>query len=172
MEATVTTYYSTVPSPVDELLLTADGEGFLTGCFLAGQSHAPTSDGSWRRDPGPFGEASSQLEAYFAGERTVFDLPLRAPGTGFQTQVWRGLRSIPFATTVTYGELARTVGHPRAHRAVGSANGRNPLAVIVPCHRVVAAGGRLGGYGGGTDRKRRLLDHEFAVAGRTVPDWR
>ncbi len=106
-----------------------------------------------------------QLDEYFAGRRTAFDLPLDTPGSGFQRSVWSGLREIPYGTTVTYADLARDAGHPGAARAVGRANGSNRVAIVVPCHRVVAAGGGLGGYGGGLDRKRRLLALEAATVG-------
>jgi O-6-methylguanine DNA methyltransferase len=105
--------------------------------------------------------AALQLEEYFAGQRKVFDLPLDLRGTGFQLSVWRALRQIPFGETRTYAEVARAIGAPRAVRAVGAANGSNPVPIIVPCHRVVASGGGLGGYGGGLDLKRKLLDLEL-----------
>src|SRR2546427_12385838 len=107
--------------------------------------------------------ARHQLDEYFARTRTTFDLPLDPPGTTFQQQVWDLLRTIPYGTTTSYGELARRLGDPRATRAVGAANGKNPIPIIVPCHRVVGARGELTGFGGGLDRKRWLLEHEGAL---------
>jgi methylated-DNA-[protein]-cysteine S-methyltransferase len=105
-------------------------------------------------------DAVSQLDEYFAGHRTTFDLPLDLAGTEFQVQAWRALADVPFGTTVTYGEQARRLGRPTAFRAVGAANGRNPVPIVLPCHRVVGADGSLTGFGGGLDTKRWLLDHE------------
>lgn len=110
-------------------------------------------------------EAAEQLRQYFAGERQTFNLPLAAPGTTFQQQVWHQLRQIPFGHTQSYGELAQRLGNKNAMRAVGAANGRNPIAIIVPCHRVIGADGKLTGYAGGLDRKIWLLQHEQRVAG-------
>lgn len=107
-----------------------------------------------------FKEAAQQLDAYWSGELFEFDLPLGPKGTPFQHKVWAALRTIPYATTASYGEIARKVGSPKACRAVGAANGRNPIAIVVPCHRVIGANGTLTGYAGGLDMKRRLLDHE------------
>ena len=152
-------------SPVGPLTLVAHDHR-LAGLYMDGQRHRP--DGvQGDRDPGAFRAAVEQLDAYFAGERTAFDLPLRLAGTAFQQLVWAELQTIPYGTTVSYGELARRIGRPGASRAVGLANGRNPVGIIVPCHRVVGATGSLTGYGGGIDRKRRLLDHE---RGHLSPD--
>lgn len=112
--------------------------------------------------------ATSQIKDYFAGRRLVFELPLDLQGTAFQICVWQRLTQIPFAATRTYGDIAEEIGHPAAYRAVGNANGRNNLPVFVPCHRVLASGGKLGGYTGGIGLKRRLLDHEAAIAGRQL----
>jgi methylated-DNA-[protein]-cysteine S-methyltransferase len=117
-----------------------------------------------RDDTPPLDEARRQLEAYFAGELREFDLPLAPEGSEFQLRVWEQLRAIPYGETISYGELARRVGDPAAARAVGLANGRNPLPVIVPCHRVIGADGALTGFGGGLERKRRLLELEAGVA--------
>src|SRR5205807_5632410 len=114
----------------------------------------------WRADRGAFADVSRQLAEYFAGDRTAFNVPLAAGGTPFQRAVWEGLQDIPYGETVSYGELARRIGRPSAVRAVGLANGRNPIAVIVPCHRVIGADGTLTGYGGGIERKRLLLELE------------
>lgn len=116
--------------------------------------------------PAALAEAKRQLEEYFAGERREFDLPLGAGGTEFQQRVWAELRRIPFGETISYGELAARIGKPTASRAVGAANGRNPLPVVVPCHRVVSHDGKLGGYGGGLPTKQALLDLERRVAER------
>jgi methylated-DNA-[protein]-cysteine S-methyltransferase len=146
------------PTPVGPLLLTAE-DGELTGLHfgLDGVELDPAA----RHDDEPvLARARAQLTAYFRGQLHEFDLPLRLDGTAFQRRVWEQLRLIPYGTTISYGELARRVGDPHASRAVGLANGRNPVAVIVPCHRVVGADGSLTGFGGGVDRKRALLDLE------------
>ncbi len=114
----------------------------------------------WARDPEAFLEVRTQLGEYFAGERRSFDLPLEPAGSPFQRQVWRALREIGYGEALSYGELARRIGRPNAPRAVGAANGANPLSVVIPCHRLVGADGTLTGYGGGIERKRLLLDLE------------
>ena len=115
-------------------------------------------EAGWRQSPrGPVAEAIRQLREYFAGRRVNFDLPLAPEGTAFQRAVWRGLQEIPYGTTISYGELARRVGNPKASRAVGSANGANPLPIVIPCHRVIAGDGSLGGFGGGLSTKQSLL---------------
>jgi len=159
------TWYTTIPSPIDELLLIGDGEA-LTGLHLSPHRQAPPAGPDWRRDDRLFVAATGQLAAYFAGELTDFDLPLAPAGTEFQRRVWASLRLIPYGRTTSYGELATELGNPGASRAVGLANGRNPIAVVVPCHRVIGADGRLTGYGGGLDRKRWLLDLEQGVLRR------
>ncbi|MGZ4591625.1 MAG: methylated-DNA--[protein]-cysteine S-methyltransferase [Actinomycetes bacterium] len=160
----MTTYWTTVDSPVGELLLTSDGESLTRLLFTPF-----TTDPTWSPEPCPvLAETVSQLTAYFAGERTDFDLPLSPTGTPFQLRVWQALRDIPYAETINYGQLAGRVGNIKASRAVGLANGRNPISIVVPCHRVIGANGSLTGYGGGLDRKRTLLDLERRVAG--VPD--
>jgi methylated-DNA-[protein]-cysteine S-methyltransferase len=157
-------YFSLFPSPLGDLLLVSDGEA-LTGLHMAGGA-APEPD--WLRDDEPFREVRAQLTEYLAGERRTFDLPLRLVGTPFQRRVWDELRRIPFGETISYAELARRVGQPGAARAVGSANGRNRIGLIIPCHRVIAADGSLGGYGGGLDRKRWLLRHEAESAAQVL----
>jgi methylated-DNA-[protein]-cysteine S-methyltransferase len=122
----------------------------------------------WVEDAGPFGQVTRQLDEYFAGDRTEFDLPLHPIGTPFQLEVWEALTAIPYGEVRSYGQVAEQLGRPGASRAVGLANGRNPIAVIVPCHRVIGASGSLTGYGGGIHRKRLLLDLEAGVAGRTL----
>ncbi len=154
-------YYSPFASPIGELLLVSNGEA-LTGLHLGPGGPDPRREG-WERDDALLGAAREQLRAYFAGELLDFTVALALEGTRFQRRVWDELRRIPFGDAVSYAEVARRVGRPTGARAVGSANGRNPVAIIVPCHRVIAADGTLGGYGGGLGRKRWLLDHEAAV---------
>jgi methylated-DNA-[protein]-cysteine S-methyltransferase len=122
---------------------------------------------SWQRDDAALQAVRDQLKAYFNGRLHDFELPLRMVGTPFQHLVWEGLRAIPYGETVSYAELAIRIGRPGASRAVGSANGRNPISIVVPCHRVIAADGTLGGYGGGLDRKEWLLQHELAFLEQT-----
>jgi methylated-DNA-[protein]-cysteine S-methyltransferase len=158
--------YSFYPSPIGDLLLTSDGDA-LTGLYMVqhkGRS-APRPEPGWQPDDSAFRAVREQLGAYFAGVLREFELPLRMAGTPFQRLVWAGLRSIPLGATLSYAELARRIGRPGASRAVGAANGRNPISIVVPCHRVIAADGTLGGYGGGLDRKEWLLRHEAAVLG-------
>lgn len=157
----MTTYYTRIESPIEPLLLASDGES-LTSLFMVTQRHGPFFSETWKRDDNakPFAEARRQMEAYFAGELTEFDLPLNMIGTEFQKTVWRELLNIPFGVTISYGELAERVGNPSASRAVGAANGRNPISIIVPCHRVIGSNGKLTGYGGGIERKEWLLAHE------------
>ena len=156
-----TQYYSEYASPIGTITLRASERG-LTGLYMETHRHAPTDSQRvfWQRDDARFAAARAQLDEYFAGTRTVFDLPLDAAGIGgtaFQKRVWAALAEIPHGKTISYGELARRIGQPTAVRAVGLANGRNPISIIVPCHRVIGAGGSLTGYGGGMERKRSLL---------------
>ncbi|MCX5371904.1 methylated-DNA--[protein]-cysteine S-methyltransferase [Streptomyces sp. NBC_00103] len=155
--------HTIVDSPFGPLTLVAD-DGVLCGLYMTEQRHRPPEENFGPRDDTLFGAAEEQLEAYFAGELREFRLELRLHGTPFQRSVWDGLRKIPYGETRTYGELAEALGNPTASRAVGLANGRNPIGIIVPCHRVIGAGGGLTGYGGGLDRKRRLLDFEGGTA--------
>lgn len=158
------TQYTLMDSPVGPLLLTSNGEA-LTGVFMGEHKHGPAVGEGWARndDSPPLAETKRQLGAYFSGSLTEFDLPLAPEGTEFQQRVWKELRNIGFGETLSYGELARRIGSPNASRAVGLANGRNPLSIVIPCHRVIGANGKLTGYGGGIDRKATLLDHEQAV---------
>ncbi len=128
-------------------------------------THGPERDPAWVRDHAAFDGAIRQLQEYFDGQRVTFEIPLAADGTDFQRRVWMALRDIPFAQTVTYGDIAREIGNPKGVRAVGLANGRNPISIIVPCHRVIGHNGTLTGYGGGIERKRWLLEHEARHAG-------
>jgi methylated-DNA-[protein]-cysteine S-methyltransferase len=153
-----------VDSPIGPLALTAAG-GRLTGLQLGASPDASRKTGgpaplTGGADETVLAEAAAQLAAYFAGELTEFDLPLSASGTEFQQRVWRCLRDIPYGQTWSYGRLAAAAGNPKASRAVGMANNRNPIPIVIPCHRVIGADGRLVGYGGGLDRKTWLLDHE------------
>ena len=151
-----TTYYTHVPSPIGRLLL-AGTDTALTTIALPGDSAARLPRPEWTRSVTPFTDAIRQLEAYFAGELRRFRLTLAPVGTPFQQVVWRALSDIPYGETVSYAEVARRVGRARAVRAVGAANGQNPIAIIVPCHRVIGSDGRLTGYGGGLPVKQALL---------------
>jgi methylated-DNA-[protein]-cysteine S-methyltransferase len=151
--------FSEIDSPVGPLLLSGDEEA-LTG--LGFRRGRPIPEGSVRDDE-RFAKERTQLDQYFAGERTEFDFPMRLDGPEFDRRVWAALEKIPYGTTVTYGEIAERIGAPGRARAVGAANGRNPIAIVVPCHRVIGAGGKLTGYGGGLDRKRELLVLEGAL---------
>jgi methylated-DNA-[protein]-cysteine S-methyltransferase len=151
--------FTTHQSPVGELMLVGDGE-VLSGLYMTEHRHQPPLPPGARRDDTAFTRTRDQLDEYFAGERLEFDLPLRMEGSPFQREVWAALREIPYGETVSYGELARRIGRPDASRAVGLANGRNPISIVVPCHRVIGASGSLTGYGGGIERKRFLLDLE------------
>ncbi|MGM1060106.1 methylated-DNA--[protein]-cysteine S-methyltransferase [Saccharothrix sp. Mg75] len=155
--------HTTVDSPVGELTLVAT-DGALSGLYMVEQRHRPPQESFGEVDASPFDDVVRQLDEYFAGRRTDFDLPLNLAGTEFQRTVWTALRTIPYGETVSYGELAALLGRPSASRAVGLANGKNPVGVIVPCHRVVGSTGGLTGYGGGLDRKRFLLDFERGAA--------
>jgi methylated-DNA-[protein]-cysteine S-methyltransferase len=157
----MTIYYCIHPSPVGPLLLMSDGEA-LTGLHTESDKYRPKIERSWIEDEGvtPFMQTRAELEEYFAGLRTEFSVPLRPSGTDFQLGVWRRLCDIPFGETISYLELARRIGNPNACRAVGMANSRNPISIIVPCHRVIGADRSLTGYAGGLERKRALLEHE------------
>jgi methylated-DNA-[protein]-cysteine S-methyltransferase len=148
-------------TPIGELLLVAD-ESALTGVYFTGQKHFPAIHKDWKKNENHpvLKKAAAQLKDYFAGKRVEFDLPLRLTGTGFQEKVWKEIARIPFGKTLTYSELAKRVGSPSAIRAAGASTGRNPVGIIVPCHRVVGKDGSLTGYAGGLDRKRHLLKLE------------
>lgn len=147
-------YFWHISSPIGDLTLTEE-EGALTGLYF-GRLSRPGEEGPTAL----LEEAARQLREYFAGQRREFDLPLRLRGTAFQMQVWQVLQAIPYGEVRTYGEIARAIGKPKACRAVGMANHNNPISIIVPCHRVVGAGGSLTGYGGGLENKRFLLELE------------
>ena len=155
------TCYRTVDSPIGLLTLAGQGD-CLTNLAMEASAHPPSDRGRWREDTAAFPDVVAQLAAYFAGKRTGFEVALRPAGTSFQQRVWDALSEIPYGETRSYGEIARRIGQPGAARAVGLANGRNPIAVIVPCHRVIGADGTLTGYAGGLQAKRALLDLEQA----------
>jgi methylated-DNA-[protein]-cysteine S-methyltransferase len=159
------TYWHEIASPVGGLLLAGDGQTLRLIYFQSGP-HARRPEREWVPDPAPFRSVIAQLSEYFAGRRREFDLPLGPHGTEFQRSVWKALTRIPYGETLSYGELARRIGNPRASRAVGLANGANPLPIVVPCHRVIGADGSLTGFGGGLDIKRKLLALERTNAGR------
>ncbi|MGA7051890.1 MAG: methylated-DNA--[protein]-cysteine S-methyltransferase [Mycobacterium sp.] len=151
-------HYRTIDSPIGPLTLAGSGSA-LTALRMVDQTYEP-SHADWSLDSGAFGPAVNQLEAYFAGELVDFDIELDLRGTEFQQRVWKALLTIPYGETRSYGEIAEQIGAPGAARAVGLANGHNPIAIVVPCHRVIGASGSLTGYGGGLDRKRTLLELE------------
>jgi methylated-DNA-[protein]-cysteine S-methyltransferase len=154
-------FYTHIDSPIGELLLVGDGHA-LHGLHMQEGRTSVSVNPDWRAAGEPFSDVRAQLSEYFAGERREFDVPLAMEGTSFQRSVWGALREIRYGETTTYGELAHRLNQPSASRAVGLANGRNPIAVIVPCHRVIGSDGSLTGYGGGLERKRLLLDLEAA----------
>lgn len=163
--------HAVVESPIGPITLVTEG-GALTGLYMNLHAHAPDGGSLGVRagleDDPVLAQAARQLEEYFAGERTEFDLPIELEGTGFQRTVWADLLKIPYGETISYGELARRIGQPTASRAVGLANGRNPVSIVVPCHRVVGANGSLTGYGGGLPRKQFLLALEQRTTGQTL----
>jgi methylated-DNA-[protein]-cysteine S-methyltransferase len=162
------TCFTTLKSPVGALLLTSDGVA-LTGVFPESHRDLPRTDG-WRRDDRWFCGVRDQLEAYFQGRLARFEVPLEPQGTAYQQKVWAALQSIACGATETYGELAKRLGSPQASRAVGLATGRNPVAILIPCHRLIGADGSLTGYASGLEFKRWLLEHELTRFGaRTLP---
>jgi methylated-DNA-[protein]-cysteine S-methyltransferase len=158
-----------VSSPVGPLTLRAD-EGALTGISFSGDSQVIARLSDIGRAPDPLREAARQLEAYFAGKLSRFDLPLAPAGTPFQRDVWNVLRSIPYGETTSYGEIARLLGKAQAYRAVGAANGSNPIPIVIPCHRVIGSDGSLTGFGGGLGTKRHLLQLEIRHRHALEPD--
>jgi len=162
------THFTQMNSPIGTISLCGTEHG-LAGIFMENHCHGPSQAQrhGWHRDDDFFAEARAQLEEYFAGRRTVFSVGIdrdAVGGTAFQRRVWKALEEIPFGVTISYGELARRINQPSAVRAVGLANGRNPLSIIVPCHRVIGSNGKLTGYGGGMERKQWLLDLESCAA--------
>jgi len=159
------TIYCYANSPAGKLLLTGSASATLESLhFPIGKTRIEPRE-NWIHDPDHFSEAKKQLNAYFKGERKQFDLELNPKGTGFQKQVWKELVKIPYGTTLSYGELAQRIGNPKASRAVGMANGKNPISIIIPCHRVIGATGSLTGFGGGIKVKQYLLDLESRNSG-------
>jgi len=154
-------FVSRLSTPIGELTLTAS-DSSLTGVYFPTSRHGPAPAGTDTSNE-ILTRAGTELSEYFAGTRTTFDLPLDATGTAFERRVWELLRAIPYGTTTSYGELAKRLGDPKEARAVGAANGKNPIPIIVPCHRVIGANGDLTGFGGGIERKRWLLQHEGAL---------
>lgn len=156
--------YTVFATQLGTLYATLEGDA-LTGIYFEGGRHAPAIASDWHRadTAAPFRSLAAQLAEYFDGERTAFDLPLAPRGTPFQVRAWKEIARIPFGRTITYAELASRCGAPDAVRAVGAATGRNPLSIVVPCHRVMGSGGSLTGYAGGLERKRRLLEIEGAL---------
>jgi len=146
-------------SPVGALLLVNDGKGLCRLQFQNG-AHPLAIDPQWKKQRAPFTMAIQQLEAYFAGRLQRFTIPLSLEGTEFQRSVWRALKTIPYGTTISYGAISKKIGNPKASRAVGAANGQNPVSIIVPCHRVIGSTGKLVGYGGGLPIKTALLELE------------
>lgn len=158
-------YYRTIDSPIGPLALAGHGDA-LSHLRMLNQTYEPNRS-DWVRDERAFPAAVDQLEAYFAGDRSHFDLNINLGGSQFQRRVWQALMTIPYGETRSYGQIAEQIGAAGAARAVGLANGHNPIAIVVPCHRVIGAGGKLTGYGGGLDRKRWLLDMERSRSAAT-----
>jgi methylated-DNA-[protein]-cysteine S-methyltransferase len=161
---TGTIFYSFLDSPLGQMFVQGDGQ-FVTGLYMPPHRGWRGPDASWQQSDKPFNMVREQLAEYFAGSRQQFDVPLKLAGTPFQQRVWQELVRIPFGATISYGQLAQRVGQPTASRAVGRANGCNPISIIVPCHRVIGADGKLAGYGGGIDKKQWLLAWERRGAG-------
>jgi methylated-DNA-[protein]-cysteine S-methyltransferase len=163
------TYYTVIDTPIRDVLLVGSHDAAevfaVSGLFMTGQRYEPMLGAAWVRDANLFADAEKQLVAYFAGDLTSFEFPTAARGSEFQRSVWTALLDIPFGTTRSYGAVAQQVADRTKTRAVAAAIGRNPIGIVVPCHRVVGADGSLTGYAGGLDRKRWLLDHEAAASG-------
>jgi methylated-DNA-[protein]-cysteine S-methyltransferase len=172
----MTSYAGVIDSPVGRLLAIVDGTGalvalpFLSADDVASEVAAKHVSGDVTFDAACTADVARQLAEYFAGERSGFDLRTSPHGTPFQVEVWRGLEAIPYGETIAYVDLARRIGRPDASRAVGRANGANPIPIVIPCHRVIGANGNLTGYGGGIDRKRSLLQLEGALPGMLIQD--
>lgn len=162
-------YYDTYESPIGGMLLAATGDG-LAGVYFDRQKHHPGKARDWKRDPANphLKLAKAQLAEYFAGKRRKFDLALDPAGTDFQKAVWKAISGVPFGQTITYGELARRAGVPGSARAAGAATGRNPIGIVVPCHRIMGSDGSLTGYAGGLSKKRALLALEGVLSGELL----
>jgi methylated-DNA-[protein]-cysteine S-methyltransferase len=157
-------YYTELASPIGSLLVVGDPQ-LLTGLYMTEHRHQPAMPAGCTRNDHAFRHVREQLQAYFAGKLRQFEVAVAGRGSPFQRSVWQALSEIPFGVTESYGALARRIGNANASRAVGLANGKNPISIIVPCHRVIGANGSLTGYGGGLERKQWLLEHERRVAG-------
>lgn len=153
-------FYSWYEAPFTRLQIAGDEEGLKFLLFAGGKHCRNPAPDSWVEAPSELAEPMEQLDAYFGGELTEFDLQLAPTGTDFQRRVWSVLATIPYGETMTYGEVARQIGQPTASRAVGAANGQNPISIIVPCHRVIGTSGKMVGFGGGVGTKQKLLEHE------------
>jgi len=160
--------FSYAESPIGDLLVAKNDDGTVTEIRFAHDGRPAAAPKAWIRNDKALADVVTQLRAYFAGELREFDLPLAFHGTAFQERVWDRLRAIPFGETTTYGAIAREIGHPDAVRAVGAANGANPIPIVVPCHRVLGSNGSLTGFGGGIEAKRWLLAHEARIAGQRL----
>ena len=155
----MTVFYEYHSTPIGKLLLAGDGDCLTLLGFPSGKMQK-RHEQDWLKDSSPFKEVRSQLDSYFAGEREEFDLPLLPKGTQFQESVWQALTEVPYGETWSYGQLASHIGRPKASRAVGAANGLNPIPIIIPCHRVIGSSGKLTGFGGGLETKQYLLSLE------------
>ncbi|MGH1471814.1 MAG: methylated-DNA--[protein]-cysteine S-methyltransferase [Cellvibrionaceae bacterium] len=153
-------YYTIIKSPVDPILLVSDGD-CLTGLYLDEKKYSKKIEEHWKENKKIFKPTIEQLRAYFSSELQAFNIDINMQGTDFQKKVWSALNTIPYGETVSYKTIAETIQSPKAMRAVGLANGKNPMSIIVPCHRVIGANGSLTGYGGGLPRKKWLLAHEM-----------
>ncbi len=154
-------YYSVIKSPIGDLMLVADASA-VTGLYFAGHDHIPAESKHWilNGEHSVLRQVAKQLQEYFAGKRRIFSVPLRLAGTDFQQKVWREIALIPYGKTISYSDLAKRAGAPRAIRAAGTTTGRNPVSIIIPCHRVMGKDGGLCGFAGGLERKRHLLELE------------
>lgn len=164
-------YTATYKSPVGDMLLICTSDA-LVGLHFIGQKYFPRVGAAWEENPdiAPIHETIEQLDEYFVGTRDRFDVPLAPYGTSYQRATWDAISKVPYGETITYGELARRVGHPHNARAAGAAAGQNPIGILVPCHRIIGANGKLTGYAGGLDKKRALLALEAEHIGRIQPD--
>ncbi len=162
-------FYDFYDAPFARLLLAGDPAGLRQLLFVDGRHFDGSVPESWIRSGTSLARVTAQLDEYFAGDRREFDLPLAPEGTNFQQRVWRVLSTIPYGHTWSYGQVAAAIGQPTASRAVGAANGRNPISIVVPCHRVIGSSGRLVGFGGGLPSKQWLLTHERSHSAETTP---
>ena len=151
--------YTIHSSPLGDLVLTMNA-GQLTGLWIGGEKHCPCIDSQWQHNTKPFSQVLKQLDEYFSGKRKDFSLDLFTEGTSFQQSVWQQLQKIPYGKTASYAEIATSIGRNAATRAVGTANGKNPICIVIPCHRVIASNGNIAGYSGGIANKKWLLAHE------------